>query len=242
ILKRKNCEIDDVKNLYRLKQKEAEETIRCLEQRVQSLLRESQLIQQTKEKQISELKKNSDQSVESLKNDWEKKAAITPKFRRDCCGRELVLLIFVKRRLEYGPSALVQLHVEVTQMEQEKSDLQRQHTENIKKLLQDTNLRLAEMESTYSQQMKSTITKHHVIMCGVLAQEQTVADLEWRLKQLSLEVENGNLLKEKIMKEKAQLEIQAAGIRMCYYRRRWRKRKINMKKLCKGFRPDTTPT
>lgn len=40
---------------------------------VQSLLRESQVIRQTKEKQISELKKMSDQSAESLKNEWEKK-------------------------------------------------------------------------------------------------------------------------------------------------------------------------
>jgi len=40
---------------------------------VQSLLRESQVIRQTKEKQIIELKKMSDQSAESLKNEWEKK-------------------------------------------------------------------------------------------------------------------------------------------------------------------------
>lgn len=40
---------------------------------VQSVLRESQVICESKEKQIAELKKMSDQSADSLKNEWEKK-------------------------------------------------------------------------------------------------------------------------------------------------------------------------
>lgn len=40
---------------------------------VQSVLRESQVICESKDKQIAELKKMSDQSVDSLKNEWEKK-------------------------------------------------------------------------------------------------------------------------------------------------------------------------
>lgn len=40
---------------------------------VQSVLRESQVICESKEKQIAELKKMSDQSTDSLKNEWEKK-------------------------------------------------------------------------------------------------------------------------------------------------------------------------
>uniref|UniRef100_A0A673IIB7 Centrosomal protein 112 n=1 Tax=Sinocyclocheilus rhinocerous TaxID=307959 RepID=A0A673IIB7_9TELE len=73
ILDCKYGEIDELKSMYRGKQKEADETIWKLEKRVQSLLQESQVIRQTKEKQISELKKMSDQSAESLKNEWEKK-------------------------------------------------------------------------------------------------------------------------------------------------------------------------
>ncbi|XP_052411266.1 centrosomal protein of 112 kDa-like [Carassius gibelio] len=82
---------------------------------VQSLLRESQVIRQTKEKEISELKKRSDQSTESLKNEWEKK-------------------------------------------------------------------------------------------------EQVLHELETRVKLLSVEVQNGNLLQQKVTQEKAELEIHIASI------------------------------
>ncbi|KAF4115432.1 centrosomal protein of 112 kDa isoform X4 [Onychostoma macrolepis] len=164
ILDRKNGEIDELKSVYRGKQKEAEETIWRLEKRVQSLLRESQVIRQTKEKQISELKKMSDQSAESLKNEWEKK-----------------------------------LHAAVAEMEQEKFDLQKKHTDNIQELLEDTNQRLAKMEAEYSSQTQAT--------------EQMLHELETRVKQLSVEVENGNLLRQKVTQEKAELEIHIASIR-----------------------------
>uniref|UniRef100_A0A3B1K6B8 Centrosomal protein 112 n=1 Tax=Astyanax mexicanus TaxID=7994 RepID=A0A3B1K6B8_ASTMX len=162
ILERKNGEIAELKSMYRTKQKEAEEAVRTLEKK-QSLLRESQVIRQSKEKQIVELKKLSDQSADSLKNDWEKK-----------------------------------LHATVAQMEQEKFDLQKKHTENIQELLEDTNQRLAKMEAEYSAQAQTT--------------ERTVRELEARVKQLSVEVENGNLLRQKVTQEKAELEIHIAAI------------------------------
>uniref|UniRef100_A0A9J7ZJW5 Centrosomal protein 112 n=1 Tax=Cyprinus carpio carpio TaxID=630221 RepID=A0A9J7ZJW5_CYPCA len=130
---------------------------------VQSLLRESQVIRQTKEKQISELKKMSDQSAEFLKNEWEKK-----------------------------------LHAAVAEMEQEKFELQKKHTDNIQELLEDTNQRLANMEAEYSSQTQAT--------------EQMLHELETRVKQLSVEVENGNLLRQKVTQEKAELEIHIASV------------------------------
>ncbi|KAK7168435.1 hypothetical protein R3I94_002493 [Phoxinus phoxinus] len=163
ILDRKNGEIDELKSMYRGKQEAAEETVRRLEKRVQSLLRESQVIRQTKEKQISELKKMSDQSAESLKNEWEKK-----------------------------------FHTAVAEMEQEKFEMQKKHTENIQELLEDTNQRLAKMEAEYSGQNQAT--------------EQTVHELESRVKQLSVEVKSGNLLRQKVTQEKAELEIHIASI------------------------------
>lgn len=39
-----------------------------------------------------------------------------------------------------------------------------------------------------------------------------VKDLETRVKQLSLEVENGNLLRQKVTQDKAELEIHIASI------------------------------
>ncbi|KAM4531123.1 centrosomal protein of 112 kDa-like isoform 3-T5 [Odontesthes bonariensis] len=163
ILDRKNREIEEMKGLYRAKQKESEETIRKLEKKVQSALRESQVICESKEKQIAELRKMSDQSSDSLRNEWEKK-----------------------------------LHAAVTEMEQEKFELQKRHTANIQELLEDTNLRLAKMESEYNARSRAT--------------EQAMRELELRVKQQSLEVEKGNALRQKVTQEKAQLEIQIASL------------------------------
>uniref|UniRef100_UPI0037E9BDD6 centrosomal protein of 112 kDa n=1 Tax=Semicossyphus pulcher TaxID=241346 RepID=UPI0037E9BDD6 len=163
ILDRKNGEIEETKSVYRVKQRESEEMNCKLEKKVQSVLRESQVICESKEKQIAELKKMLDQSADSLKNEWEKK-----------------------------------LHAAVTEMEQEKFELQKKHTESIQELLEDTNLRLAKMEAEYSVRTQAT--------------EQTVRELEQRVKQQSVEVEKGNLLRQKVTQEKAQLEIHIASI------------------------------
>uniref|UniRef100_A0A3Q4G2N6 Centrosomal protein 112 n=1 Tax=Neolamprologus brichardi TaxID=32507 RepID=A0A3Q4G2N6_NEOBR len=162
ILDRKNGEIEEMKSLHRTRQKESEETIRKLEKKVQSVLRESQVICESKEKQIAELKKMSDQSADSLKNEWEKK-----------------------------------LHAAVTKMEQEKFELQKKHTQNIQELLEDTNVRLAKMESDYNARSQAT---------------QTMRELELRVKQQSAEVEKGNTLRQKVTQEKAELEIHIASI------------------------------
>nr|AAI42912.1 Zgc:165627 protein [Danio rerio] len=90
------------------------------------------------------------------------------------------------------------LHAAVAHMEQEKSELQKKHTENIQELLEDTNQRLAKMEAEYSGQMQAT--------------EHIVRELETREKQLSVEVESGNLLRQKVTQEKAELELQIASI------------------------------
>uniref|UniRef100_A0A9J8AYS0 Centrosomal protein 112 n=1 Tax=Cyprinus carpio carpio TaxID=630221 RepID=A0A9J8AYS0_CYPCA len=90
------------------------------------------------------------------------------------------------------------LHAAVAEMEQEKFDMQKKHTDNIQELLEDTNQRLAKMEAEYSSQMQAT--------------EQMLHELETRVKQLSVEVENGNLLRQKVTQEKAEIEIHIASI------------------------------
>ncbi|XP_072270178.1 centrosomal protein of 112 kDa [Pyxicephalus adspersus] len=157
ILDRKNNEMEELKTLYKNQQNESEETIRKLEKKVQTLLRESQIIRETKEAQILELKKMCEQSAESLKNEWEKK-----------------------------------LHLAVTDMEQEKFELQKKHTENIQELLDDTNSRLLKMESDYVAQTKSTA--------------QTVKELEVRVQQLTVEAENSAIQRQRLSQEKAELE------------------------------------
>ncbi|XP_037665053.1 centrosomal protein of 112 kDa isoform X1 [Choloepus didactylus] len=157
ILERKNNEIEELKTLYKKKQSETEETIRKLEKKVQTLIRDCQVIRETKENQIAELKKICEQSTESLNNDWEKK-----------------------------------LHNAVAEMEKEKFDLQKRHTENIQELLEDTNVRLNKMESEYMAQTQST--------------NQMVKELEARVQQLTGEAENSNLQRQKLIQEKLELE------------------------------------
>ncbi|XP_066091981.1 centrosomal protein of 112 kDa isoform X1 [Saccopteryx bilineata] len=157
ILERKNSEIEEMKILYKKKQNEMEETIRKLEKKVQTLIRDCQVIRETKENQIAELKKICEQSTEFLNNDWEKK-----------------------------------LHNAVAEMEKEKFDLQKQHTENIQELLEDTNVRLNKMENDYVLQTQAT--------------NQMVKELESRVQQLTGEAENSNLQKQKLIQEKMELE------------------------------------
>ncbi|KAM9748846.1 centrosomal protein of 112 kDa isoform 4-T4 [Dama dama] len=157
ILERKNNEIEEMKTLFKKKQSETEETIRKLEKKVQTLVRECQVIRETKDNQIAELKKICEQSTESLNNDWEKK-----------------------------------LHNAVAEMEKEKFELQKRHTENIQDLLEDTNVRLNKMESEYMAQTQST--------------NQMIKELESRVQQLTGEAENSNLQKQKLIQEKLELE------------------------------------
>ncbi|XP_032312917.1 centrosomal protein of 112 kDa isoform X2 [Camelus ferus] len=84
------------------------------------------------------------------------------------------------------------LHSAVAEMEKEKFDLQKLHTENIQELLEDTNVRLNKMEGEYMAQTQST--------------NQMIKELESRVQQLTGEAENSNLQKQKLMQEKLELE------------------------------------
>ncbi|XP_033374531.1 centrosomal protein of 112 kDa isoform X5 [Parus major] len=168
ILDRKNDEIDVLKSTYTEKQKEAEETIRKLEKKVQTLVRESQVVREAKEQQIVELKKLCEQSNDSLNNEWE------------------------KRLLDA-----------VAEMEKEKFNIRKKHTEDMQELLEETNARLAKMEQEYLQQTQSTVG-----LAVNLSQQQneTVEKLGARVQQLTVEAENSNLQRQKLSQEKTEVE------------------------------------
>ena len=52
----------------------------------------------------------------------------------------------------------MQLHNVVAEMEKEKFELQKRHTETIQELLEDTNVRLSKMEGDYMLQTQSTVS------------------------------------------------------------------------------------
>uniref|UniRef100_A0A674HQK6 Centrosomal protein 112 n=1 Tax=Taeniopygia guttata TaxID=59729 RepID=A0A674HQK6_TAEGU len=157
ILDRKNDEIDVLKSTYLKKQKESEDTIRKLEKKVQTLVRESQVVREAKEQQIVELKKMCEQSNDCLNNEWEKR-----------------------------------LHDAVAEMEKEKFNIRKKHTEDMQELLEETNARLAKMEQEYLQQTQST--------------NETVQKLGARVQQLTVEAENSNLQRQKLSQEKNEVE------------------------------------
>ncbi|XP_041881431.1 centrosomal protein of 112 kDa isoform X1 [Corvus kubaryi] len=157
ILDRKNDEIDVLKSTYLKKQKESEETIRKLEKKVHTLVRESQVVREAKEQQIVELKKMCEQSNDSLNNEWEKR-----------------------------------LHDAVAEMEKEKFNIRKKHTEDMQELLEETNTRLAKMEEEYLQQTRST--------------NETVQKLGARVQQLTVEAENSHLQRQKLSQEKIEVE------------------------------------
>uniref|UniRef100_A0A8C5R7N9 Centrosomal protein 112 n=1 Tax=Leptobrachium leishanense TaxID=445787 RepID=A0A8C5R7N9_9ANUR len=84
------------------------------------------------------------------------------------------------------------LHNAMADMEQEKFEMQKKHTETIQELLDDTNARLLKMESDYVAQTRAT--------------EQTVKELEARVQQLTVEAESSNLHRQRLSQEKAELE------------------------------------
>lgn len=51
-----------------------------------------------------------------------------------------------------------QLHATVAEVEQQKFDLQKKHTDSIQELLDDTNHRLAKVEAEYSARTKATVS------------------------------------------------------------------------------------
>ncbi|XP_061741253.1 centrosomal protein of 112 kDa isoform X2 [Nerophis ophidion] len=163
ILERKNAEIEETTTLFRAQQQESEEMIHKLERKVQSMLKESKVICESKDTQIAELKKMTDQSADALKIEFERK-----------------------------------LHAVVSDMEQEKFELQKKHMDNIQEVLENTKIRLAKMESDYNARSQSTM--------------QIVCELEQQTKQQSAEVEKSNNLCQKATQEKAQLEIHLASI------------------------------
>ncbi|XP_041362418.1 centrosomal protein of 112 kDa-like isoform X2 [Gigantopelta aegis] len=73
ILDRKNAEIEDVKSHYRGKASDLEETVTKLERKIHSLVKESQVLRETKDKQVTELKKLIDETNISRKAEFDKK-------------------------------------------------------------------------------------------------------------------------------------------------------------------------
>lgn len=60
--------------------------------------------------------------------------------------------------------ALIQLNDKIAEFEQEKFEMQKQHTQNIQELLDETNQRLQKMETEYNQQNAATVSETFIVL------------------------------------------------------------------------------
>ncbi|XP_051987688.1 centrosomal protein of 112 kDa-like isoform X4 [Xyrauchen texanus] len=190
-LRTKVLEVKHQEEMLRMQQKHDAEIQKILE-RKNSEIAELKSMYRGKQKEVEETVRRLEKRVQSLLRDSQ-----VIQQTKDKQISEL------KKMSDQSAESLrnqweKKLHSAVAEMEQQKFELQKKHTENIQELLEDTNQRLFKMESEYSGQTKTT--------------EQMVRELETRVKQLSVEVENGNLLRQKVTQEKAELEIYIASI------------------------------
>ncbi|XP_046555303.1 centrosomal protein of 112 kDa-like [Haliotis rubra] len=84
------------------------------------------------------------------------------------------------------------LHDTTAHFEQEKFEMQKQHTKNIQEILDDTNARLQRMEKEYTQQMSSNTS--------------VIRELESRVQQLTFEVEQQLKTRSGLEEEKTTLQ------------------------------------
>lgn len=156
ILDRKNAEIEELKTHFNSKRKNLEDMASKLDSEVKSLNMELYKTKESKDKQISELKKQLEDTYQVKKSEFEKK-----------------------------------LHSVISELEQEKVDLQRQHSQNIQKMLDETNIRLEKMELAYKQQNDVNAS--------------VIKDLEFRVQELTIEADQITKARNSLEAEKKEL-------------------------------------
>ncbi|XP_027626960.1 centrosomal protein of 112 kDa isoform X3 [Tupaia chinensis] len=205
---RKSCSLHDDHLLSRMHEKELDMKTKMIEARFHE---EKLKLQQKHDADVQKILERKNNEIEELKTLYKKKQNETEEtirklekkvqaLIRDCqVIRETKenQIAELKKLCEQSTESLnndweKKLHNAVAEMEKEKFDLQKRHTENIQELLEDTNVRLNKMESEYMAQTQST---NHV-----------VKELEARVQQLTGEAENSNLQRQKLIQEKMELE------------------------------------
>ncbi|XP_026206564.1 centrosomal protein of 112 kDa isoform X2 [Anabas testudineus] len=211
---RRNNTLADDQGPQLMQSKEIEMKIKVLEAKHQE---EKLKMQQRHDADVEKILDRKNSEIEEMKSTYrakqkeseemirklEKKVQSVVRESQVICESKEKQIAELKKMLDQSTDSLKnewekKLHAAVTEMEQEKFELQKKHTENIQELLEDTNVRLAKMEAEYNGRSKET--------------ENMVHELELRVKHLSVEVEKGNTLRQKVTQEKAQLEIQIVSI------------------------------
>ena len=152
---------------------------------VSQLVREAQTMKEQRDQQIAELKTLAEQSGETAQHGFEKKVSTSLYLliilvrcfveNKENCTHNLVLrkchsLLTAQHPFQREWQgycflvALIQLNDKIAEFEQEKFEMQKQHTQNIQELLDETNQRLQKMETEYNQQNAATVSETCIVL------------------------------------------------------------------------------
>uniref|UniRef100_A0A8D0BFV9 Centrosomal protein 112 n=1 Tax=Salvator merianae TaxID=96440 RepID=A0A8D0BFV9_SALMN len=204
----KNSGSQDEHTLFRIHAKELEMKTKLMEARIHE---EKLKLQQKHDVDVQKILDRKNNEIEVLKTLYKTKQSESEETIRKLEKKVQMLvresqvvreakekqIVELKKLCEQSTESLnneweKRLHNAVAEMEKEKFDLQKKHTENIQELLEDTNKRLSKMEAEYLTQTRAT--------------NQMVKELEARVHQLTVEAEASSLQRQKLSQEKADLE------------------------------------
>ncbi|XP_075928452.1 centrosomal protein of 112 kDa isoform X1 [Petromyzon marinus] len=207
ILDRKNGEIEEVKSLNRRKQKEADDTIKKLEKKVQALMWEAQVLQESKDREMVDLARTSEHNIEDLRSQYESKLTeATSDF-------EVEKLQLQKRHTDNIQALLDDTNTRLAAMEDEYSSQARATVEQTRELesrVQQLSIE-AERNSSLGQRLGQEKAQLEA-QCSTLSSE-----LEYsKSRYASLEQESQRarlVLEEKLQQCRGRLEAQLESLK-----------------------------
>ncbi|CAN0016494.1 unnamed protein product [Lampetra planeri] len=207
ILDRKNGEIEEVKSLNRRKQKEADDTIKKLEKKVQALMWEAQVLQESKDRELVDLARTSEHNIEDLRSQYESKLAeATSDF-------EVEKLQLQKRHTENIQALLDDTNTRLAAMEDEYSSQSRatvEQTRGLESRVQQLSIE-AERNSSLGQRLGQEKAQLEA-QCSTLSSELEYS--KSRYASLEQESERARLvLEEKLQQCRGRLEAQLESLK-----------------------------
>ncbi|NXX80654.1 CE112 protein, partial [Urocolius indicus] len=203
----KNSTLRDEETLVRMREKELDMKMKIAEGKFHE---EKLKLQQKHDTDVQKILDRKNDEIEVMKSFYKKKQSEAEEtirklerkgdfylrggFVKEAKEKQIVEL---KKMCEQSSDSLKnewekRLHNAVAEMEKDKFNIHKKHTEDMQELLEDTNTRLGKINEDYLQQIEST--------------NQTVKKLEARVQQLTIEAENSNLQRQKLSQEKADAE------------------------------------
>uniref|UniRef100_S4RSX0 DUF4485 domain-containing protein n=1 Tax=Petromyzon marinus TaxID=7757 RepID=S4RSX0_PETMA len=209
ILDRKNGEIEEVKSLNRRKQKEADDTIKKLEKKVQALMWEAQVLQESKDREMVDLARTSEHNIEDLRSQYESKLTeATSDF-------EVEKLQLQKRHTDNIQALLDDTNTRLAAMEDEYSSQARATVEQTREL--ESRVQQLSIEAERNSSLGQRLGQEKAQLEAQCSTQRTyAATLLLRARYASLEQESQRarlVLEEKLQQCRGRLEAQLESLK-----------------------------